>query len=189
MSYMTKRLSDHYNRDIAITFGAQLLSFRACFRAEIAQQSAVSQFAKMLIMDYHSVTSTFGKVCTALLLFLTSVTVATAEWSFPKLKLIKTYLRGRMEQERLSCPLKKHVMHHHLYVWKASFGLHVCFASGCAQAACRSWRSDFASKQALSYRIVTWSNRDLTLDNKIHITQQSSYLYLYMTKITKKIRY
>ena len=27
-----KPLSDHYNRDIAITFPAQLLSFRACFR-------------------------------------------------------------------------------------------------------------------------------------------------------------
>ena len=87
-----KRLSDHYNRDIAITFPAQLLSFRACFRAEIAQQSSVSQFAKMLIVDYHSVTSTFGKVCTALLLFLTSY------------------------------PLKKQIMHHHFYVWKASFG-------------------------------------------------------------------
>ena len=52
------RANDHYNRDIAITFGAQLISFRACLRAEIAQQSAVSQFAKMLIVDYHSVKST-----------------------------------------------------------------------------------------------------------------------------------
>ena len=80
-----KHLSDHYNRDIAIAFLAQLLSFRARFRAEIAQQSAVSQFAKMLIMDYHS-------VCTALLLFQT---VATAERPFSKLKLIKTYLISR----------------------------------------------------------------------------------------------
>ena len=47
-----KRLSDHYNRDIAITFPAQPLSFRASFRAKIAQQSSVSQFAKMLIVDY-----------------------------------------------------------------------------------------------------------------------------------------
>src|SRR4029434_4632800 len=67
-----KRLSDHYHRDIAITFPAQLLSSRTCFRAEIAQQSSVSQFAKMLIVDYHSVTSPFGEVCTALVLFLTS---------------------------------------------------------------------------------------------------------------------
>ena len=97
-----KRLSDHYNRDIAITFPAQLLSFRACFRAEIARQSSVSQLAKMLIVDYH-VTSTFGEGCTALLLFLTlPVTVATAKRSFSKLKLIKTYLRGNMGQERLN---------------------------------------------------------------------------------------
>ena len=87
-----KRQSDHYNRDIGITFGAQLLSFRACFRAEIAQQSSVSQLAKILIVDYHSVKFTFAEVCTALLLFLT---VATAERSFSKLKLIKTYLRSR----------------------------------------------------------------------------------------------
>ena len=72
-----KRLPDHYNRDIAIMFPAQLLSFRACFRAKIAQQSSVSQLAKMLIVDHHSVTSPFGEVCTAL--FLTSVTVTTAE--------------------------------------------------------------------------------------------------------------
>lgn len=32
-----KRLSDHYSRDVAIWFSAQLVSFRACFRAEIAQ--------------------------------------------------------------------------------------------------------------------------------------------------------
>ena len=89
MSYMTRK--NVWDRDIAITFPAQLLSFRACFRAEIARQSSVSQLAKMLIVDYH-VTSTFGEGCTALLLFLT---VATAEQPFSKLKLIKTYLRTR----------------------------------------------------------------------------------------------
>lgn len=98
-----KRLSDHYNRDIAPTFPAQLLSFRSCFKAEISQKSSVLQLAKMLVVDYNCVTSTFGEVCTALLLFLTlPVTVATAERSFSKLKLIKTYLRSSMGQERLS---------------------------------------------------------------------------------------
>lgn len=78
-----KRLSDHYNRDIVIMFPAQLLSFRACFRAEIAQQSSVFQLTKMLIMDHYSVTSNFGEVFTAQLLFLTlPVSVATAERSF-----------------------------------------------------------------------------------------------------------
>ena len=73
IAYRRLQADDHYNRDIAITFPAQLLSFRACFRAEIAQQFSVSQLAKMLIVD-HSVTSTFGEVCTALLLHLTSDT-------------------------------------------------------------------------------------------------------------------
>ena len=57
----------------------------------------------MLIVDHQSVTSTFGEVCTALLLYLTlPVTVATAERSFSKLNLIKTYLRSSMGQERLN---------------------------------------------------------------------------------------
>ena len=96
-------LSDHYDRDIAPTFPAQLLSFRSCFKAAISQQSSVQQIAKMLIVDNHSVTSAFGEVCTALLLFLiVPVTVATAERSFSKLKMIKTHLRSSMGQERLS---------------------------------------------------------------------------------------
>ena len=78
-----KVLSDHYDRDIAPTFPAQLLSFRSCFKVAISQQSSVQQIAKMLIVDNHSVTSAFGEVCTALVLFLTvPVTVATAEQSF-----------------------------------------------------------------------------------------------------------
>ena len=41
-------------------------------------------------------------MCTAFLLFLTiPVTTASAERSFSKLKLIKTYLRNSMGQERL----------------------------------------------------------------------------------------
>ena len=48
----------------------------------------------------YSVTSTFVEVCTALLLFLTlHCDRATA---FSKLKLIKTYLRGSLGQERLN---------------------------------------------------------------------------------------
>src|SRR4029434_1437946 len=89
-----KVLSNHYDRDIAPTFPAQLLSFRSCFKAAI-KQSSVQQIAKMLIVDNHMVTSAFGEVCTALLLFLTvPVTVATEERSFSKLKIIKTHLRS-----------------------------------------------------------------------------------------------
>src|SRR4029434_4637075 len=78
-------------------------NFRSCFKAAISQQSSVQQIATMLIVDNHSVTSAFGEVCTALLLFLTvPVTVAKAERSLSKLKMIKTHLRSSMGQERLS---------------------------------------------------------------------------------------
>ncbi|QQP54121.1 Uncharacterized protein FKW44_006841, partial [Caligus rogercresseyi] len=101
-----KRISEHYNRDIGKAFPAQLVSFRTCFREKIAKESSsmtVLQLAKMLLLDNQSITSTFSDVCTALLLFLTiPVTVASAERSFSKLKIIKNYLRSTMTQERLS---------------------------------------------------------------------------------------
>lgn len=56
----------------------------------------------MLIVDYSAVSSAFADVLTALVLFMTlPVTVASAERSFSKLKLIKTYLRNTMGQNRL----------------------------------------------------------------------------------------
>ena len=59
--------------------------------------------AKMLIVDHSSLAASFSDVCTAFFLYLTiPVSVATAERSFSKLKLIKTYLRSVMAQERLS---------------------------------------------------------------------------------------
>ena len=48
------------------------------------------------------VSSSFSELHKLLTLFVTiPVTVATAERSFSKLKLIKTYLRSKMSQERL----------------------------------------------------------------------------------------
>ena len=58
-----KRLSDHYDRDIGMAFPAQLVSFRACFRENIAKQSpsmTVLHLAKMLLLDHQSITSTFS---------------------------------------------------------------------------------------------------------------------------------
>ena len=49
-----------------------------------------------------SVCSSFPQLLKLLILFLTiPVTVATAERSFSKLKIIKSYLRSSMSQERL----------------------------------------------------------------------------------------
>ncbi|KAI4809403.1 hypothetical protein KUCAC02_018286 [Chaenocephalus aceratus] len=98
-----QRLADHYSRDVSPSFPVQLLAFRACFKTELAKEPSVKDMAKMLIVDHSSMAATFSEVCTALLLYITvPVTVATAECSFSKLKLIKTYLRSSMGQEGLS---------------------------------------------------------------------------------------
>jgi len=58
--------------------------------------------AHVLIVDNAALTLTFTEVVSALLLFLTlPVTVATAERSFSKLRLIENYLRSTMGQDRL----------------------------------------------------------------------------------------
>ena len=98
-----QRLTDHYSRDLSSSFPDQLLAFRACFKSEIAKEPTVKDLAKMLIVENSTMAASFTDVCTALLLYLTiPVTVATAERSFSKIKLIKTYLRSSMGQERLS---------------------------------------------------------------------------------------
>ena len=59
-------------------------------------------FVDLLIITNHFISSSFPEVCTAFLLFLTiPVTTASAERSFSKLKLIQTYLKNSIVQERL----------------------------------------------------------------------------------------
>ena len=54
------------------------------------------------ILNY-GMQSAFLNVCIAIRIFLTTpVTVASAERSFSKLKLVKNYLRSNMKQEGLS---------------------------------------------------------------------------------------
>lgn len=56
----------------------------------------------MLIFYYGAVSSAFADDVTAFVLFLTlPVTVASAERSFSKLKIIKSYVRNSMGQNRL----------------------------------------------------------------------------------------
>ena len=57
----------------------------------------------MQLMYDYKVISSFPELQKLLVLFMTiPVTVASAERSFSKLKLIKTYLRSKMEQSKLS---------------------------------------------------------------------------------------
>lgn len=97
------KLCHIYADDITSAFPMQLLSFRACLRDQIKNVKTIKDLAKMLIVDNNCIAASFGEVCTTMLLFLTiPVTVASAERSFSKLKLIKSYLRSTMGQIRLS---------------------------------------------------------------------------------------
>ena len=59
--------------------------------------------AELLIIKHSSIMTSIPAVSTAFKIFLTlPVTVASAERSFSKLKLIKNYLRSTMAQDRLS---------------------------------------------------------------------------------------
>jgi hypothetical protein len=96
-------LAAAYSCDISENFTPQLLSFRALFMEDIRHIQTVAELADFLIVKNYSLLPTFHDLYTAFLLFLTlPVTVASAERSFSKLKLIKTYLRNTMQHDRLS---------------------------------------------------------------------------------------
>jgi len=95
-----------YFKDLSDSFTTQLLSrqpFRALFKDDIKQIPTVIELAHFLVVKNYSLLPTLQDLYTAFLLFLTlPVTVATTERSFSKLKLIKTYLRNTMQDDRLS---------------------------------------------------------------------------------------
>ena len=97
------RLKQEYSNDLSEAFPMQLVSYKASLKADINKASSIKQLAQMLIVEYGAVLSVFAVVLTALLLFLTlPVTVASAERSFSRLNIIKSYLRNTMGYNRLS---------------------------------------------------------------------------------------
>ena len=79
-----------------------MVSSQESMQGKIAKVNNIKQLAHMLIIENASVSSGFDDVVTALILFLTiPVSVATAERSFSKLKIIKSYLRNSMGQTLL----------------------------------------------------------------------------------------
>ena len=95
-------LQKDYSCDLSEAFPLQLVTFASSLKSEIGKLSSVQDLAHLLIVDYTAMTSAFTDVVSALLLFLTlPVSVATAERSFSKLRLIKNYLRSTMSQGRL----------------------------------------------------------------------------------------
>ena len=98
-------LAIRYNQDLSVDFPKQLLSFRNIMKSKIEKLSkaTIKDLAEMLIVKHSSIMTSVPDVVTVFKIFLTlPVTVASAERSFSKLKLIKNYMRGTMLQDRLS---------------------------------------------------------------------------------------
>ncbi len=90
-----------YPNDFTNDLVDEVRSFAREFKDEVADSSTVSDLLQLLFNNRMS--SSFPQFQKLLLLFLTiPVTVACAERSFSKLKLIKTYLRSKMSQSMLT---------------------------------------------------------------------------------------
>lgn len=88
------------NIAISVTVAAVAKSFRREFAEEIKNCESVKDVLTVLVSS--DVLSSMPELGTACILFCTlPVTVASAERSFSKLKLIKSYLRSSIAQERL----------------------------------------------------------------------------------------
>jgi hypothetical protein len=75
-------------------------SFRREFRKEIEGSNSILDL--LILMINSGIMSSVPELATACVVFATlPVTVASAERSFSKLKIIKTYLRSSISQERL----------------------------------------------------------------------------------------
>lgn len=100
LNLAAQKFQETYSADIDSDFVREVRSFRREFRGEIEASQTVLDLLKLIISS--KIMSSVPELATACVLLATiPVTVATAERSFSKLKLIKTYLRSSISQERL----------------------------------------------------------------------------------------
>ena len=86
-------LVEQYEQDLSPALSGQLLSFRSCIEPDLPKIATTTELASLLLVEKHFLASSFPDVCTACMLFLTiPVTMASCEYSFSKLELIKNYL-------------------------------------------------------------------------------------------------
>jgi hypothetical protein len=94
-------------QDYYTDLSEEILSYRLCFQEDLVEMEDGKRIRSAADVLKHlcenEMTSSYSKLVSAIVLFLTlPVTVATAERSFSKLKIIKNYLRSTMAQERLN---------------------------------------------------------------------------------------
>ena len=94
------KLQRLYAKDLSPDFVEQMLDLRMDLREDMLTTSHSKELLELIFE--RELQTLYPEVVTGLVLFLTiPVTVASAERSFSKLKLIKTYLRSTMSQDRL----------------------------------------------------------------------------------------
>ena len=82
---------------------SQILSIKTSFREKIANLKFAKKMAFLLIVKNASLATTYPDVCTAYMVYMTvTVTVATAERSFSKHKLIKTFFKAPCPKKDLA---------------------------------------------------------------------------------------
>lgn len=102
ISIGAKKLAEEFDDFNSAELTNQIESFKT-FAFELESLSSVFDITKLLIVENNNLMKSFPELLKAFYLFLTlPVTVASAERSFSKLKIIKSYLRNTMSQTRLS---------------------------------------------------------------------------------------
>lgn len=92
-----------YPDDLTASLLIELQLLRSSMIKEsLRELTTIEDLSTLLFVKFPELRSSFSNICTALRIFLTiPVTVASAERSFSKLKLIKNYVRTSISQERL----------------------------------------------------------------------------------------
>ena len=98
-----RKFSYKFSDNVSPLFPSQMLSIKTSFKEKIAHLKSANQMASFLIVENVSLATTYPDVCTAYMMsMIVPVAVATAERSFSKLKLIKSFFRSFMSQESLA---------------------------------------------------------------------------------------
>ena len=98
-----RKFCNKFSDNVSPLFPSQMLSIKMSFREKIAHLKSAKEMASFLIVKNASFATTYPDVCAAHMMYMTvPVTIAPAERSFSKLKLIKNFFRNSMSQERLS---------------------------------------------------------------------------------------
>ena len=97
LEVQARKFSNKFSDNVSPFFPSQMLSIETLFREKFAHLKSAKEMASFLIVENASLATTYPNVCTAYIMYMTvPVTVATAERSFSKLKLIKNFPQSSM---------------------------------------------------------------------------------------------